>query len=45
MKAGLSPGAHTERLCTLRDSTAAKRKAQSVTKKAKIRRLELKAMR
>lgn len=42
---GLSPGGHTFKLACLRDLQARKRKACSITRKAKIRRLELHARR
>ncbi|XP_071139323.1 uncharacterized protein [Mytilus edulis] len=38
---GLSPGVHTKRLAILRDIQARKRKAISVTRKEKIRRIQL----
>ncbi|XP_063436614.1 uncharacterized protein LOC134718045 [Mytilus trossulus] len=38
---GLSPGVHTKRLSILRDIQARKRKAISVTRKEKIRRIQL----
>lgn len=41
-KIGLSPGVHTKRLAILRDIQAKKRKAISVTKKEKFRRIQLK---
>ncbi|VDI75087.1 Hypothetical predicted protein [Mytilus galloprovincialis] len=40
-KIGLSPGVHTKRLAILRDIQARKRKAISVTRKEKIRRIQL----
>ncbi|CAG2217615.1 unnamed protein product [Mytilus edulis] len=43
--AGLSPGVHTSKVSTLRDLQYKKRKAIAITKKAKLRRLELKTER
>ncbi|XP_063443777.1 protein PML-like isoform X1 [Mytilus galloprovincialis] len=43
--AGLSPGVHTSKVSALRDLQYKKRKAIAITKKAKLRRLELKTER
>nr|XP_034331420.1 uncharacterized protein LOC117680512 isoform X2 [Crassostrea gigas] len=42
-RVGLSPGKHTKKFCYLRDSQSRKRQAIARTKKAKRRRIELKA--
>ena len=44
-KNGLSPGAITKKLARLRDAKAKRNKAISLTRKAKKRRLQLKAKR
>ena len=44
-KAGLSPGIFIKKLCVLRDLQSRKRKAIAVTRKAKLRKIELKSNR